>query len=110
MISRAAFITIMDSIKTQMDRDYKIGGLITDIGDTQIMGANNRFVYTTFLIDDLIKALSADTDDAFAMISYWIYEVEFGEKADDYFITMPNKEKRYLHSAGHLWDYLLETK
>jgi len=108
MISRNAFIAIMDGIKKQYDRDVEVGGLITKLGDPEIN--NNRFVYTTVLIDDLIKALSADTDDAFAIISYWIYEVEFGEKADEYFITMNNKEKRYLHSAGHLWDYLLETK
>lgn len=109
MISREAFVDTLNAIERQYARDYKIGGLITDIGDVEIMGSNNRFVFTTQLIDDVLKSLAKDTEDANGDISYYVYETEFGKKADEFHLTMRNGRKVKFTDAGILWDWLLEN-
>jgi len=109
MISREAFIDAMSAIERQYKRDEEVGKLITSIGDTQIMGGNNRFVYTTQLIEDLLNVLAKDTEDTQGDINYYVYETDFGAKADEFHLTLRNGRKVKFTDAGVLWDWLLEN-
>lgn len=107
MISRESFVDMLDAIEKQYKRDYEIGGTITNIGDPE---CNNRFVFTTQLIDDALKALAKDTNDTFGHISYYVYETEFGAKADEMYMTLKSGRKVKFTDAGALWDWLLEEQ
>ena len=97
----------MESIQKQYATDYKIGGLITDIGDVEIMGSNNRFVFTRQLIDDTLKALAHEFDDRAGWISYFVYETEFGAKSDELHIIKADKTTVKFRTAGDVYDWLI---
>ena len=96
---------LMKSIERQYEIDYTNGGLITRLGDNEIN--NHRFVYTTKLIDEALTALGVEFDDKAGWINYFVYETDFGKKADEFFITKSDKTTVKFYTAGHLYDWLV---
>ena len=104
-MKKQAFVKLMESIEKQYATDYKTGGLITQLGDNEIN--NHRFVYTTQLIDDALNALAIEFDDKAGWINYFVYETEFGKKADELHIIRADKTTVKFHKAGDVYDWLI---
>lgn len=104
-MKKQTFVMILESIQKQYAIDYETGGLITRLGDNEIN--NHRFVFTTQLIDDTLKALAHEFDDRAGWINYFVYETEFGAKADELHIIKADKSTVKFHTAGDVYDWLI---
>lgn len=104
-MKKQSFVMLMKSIERQYESDYRMGGLITRMGDNEIN--NHRFVYTTKLIDEALSALTAEFNDKNGWINYFVYETDFGKKADELHIVKADKSTVKFYTAGHLYDWLV---
>ena len=60
-------------------------------------------LYFPALIDNVIELLAVLTDDKNGDIEYWIYELDFGAKADDLKYTDNNGKSIKLYTIEDLW-------
>jgi hypothetical protein len=75
----------MNSIKRQLESDKEISHKIME------MFHNSYFVKDTVLIDDAITFLKTEFNDTEDWISYFIFELEFGELATPESVLVDNK-------------------
>lgn len=95
MIDKDTFQSAIFALKENMEFEDKLN---------KLLDAN----YFTELADTVINLLNKSMclDDTFDTISWWVYELDFGEKGDDC-ITVDGKCIS-LKSSSELYDYLIE--
>lgn len=61
-----------------------------------------RFIFPTG-IDNIIELLAILTNDKYEWIDYWIYELDFGRRADDLVCKDDERNIIPLHTVEELW-------
>lgn len=100
-----AFVVAMKALQDQMQLDRQNGRLITRLGDPEMN--NHTFVFTTPMIEQIMTALQIEFDDKAGWISYFVYETDFGRKADEFYITKADKSTVKFYDAGALYKWLV---
>ena len=114
MISKKAFVSIMEAIETQAKLDDKHGDILTQLADPKFQ--YHKVVFTTPLIDSVVKALAEDFKLAKDKwigdeISYFIWELGFGKSKNAIdCITRDNGSKLSLTTPEQLYDWLMEVR
>ncbi len=111
MISRDVFIQLLEEVKRQDELDFQFS---QDLGKHMMQDTYNPS-YVTELCHQVLSALKKEMRDDYDNISYFVYETQWGEKADEYFITITgNKNPHYkkgekvkFYTAGDVYDYLV---
>lgn len=104
-MNKSAFVIALKGIQDQMAQDRQNGRLITTLGDPE--QNNHSFVFTTPLVATMLTALKVAFDDKADWISYFVYETDFGRKADDFHIIKSDKTKVKFYDAGALYEWLV---
>lgn len=106
MISRQSFKMLMHTLKQQIEFDDKVGRTISSVGDPEFN--EHGFIITSPAVAGIIAALNAEFGDKYNNISYFIYDTDWGKKADDYNITLADGRVIKFYDAGYVYDYLVE--
>ena len=95
MIDKDTFQSAIFALKENMEFENKLNNLLD---------AN----YFTKLSDTVINLLnkSMNLDDTFDTISWWVYELDFGENGED--CVCVDGKYISLKSPSYLYDYLVE--
>lgn len=97
----------------------KILAAISDMNELQdgLLDCINKYnkkqneygdLYIPSLEDQVVELLKVMFNDKDDWISYWIYELEFGRKADKYTVADENGNNIPLKTIEDLWNLLLE--
>ena len=103
MISKELFVKSIDDIEKQVNRDREI----SDSLDTVLRdGYNNSVIFSTILINSYIKLLKELTNDEDDNIEYFMWELDFGKKANEYVITEQDGNIVKLLTPELLYDFI----
>lgn len=107
MISKEKFVEIINRLKGYTELQNKINDLFRDNIDNKEMDFVNagsicigHESVVVYLLENMF-----DTD----MISYWIYELEYGEKYKEGCVLDENMNEIDLSTAEKMYDYLVKS-
>jgi hypothetical protein len=101
-MKKQAFIVMMSAIQDQMAKDSETTATINKLGSSDYKPG---ITFTTPLVERLIDALIIEFNDTHSCIKYFIYDLQFGKKAD-YMEVIINSKSYKIFSPGHLYDLL----
>lgn len=107
MISKEKFVEIINRLKSYNELQNKINDLFEDnIENTEMdfMNAGSICIGHESVVVYLLENMF-DTD----MISYWIYELDYGEKYEEGCVLDENMNEIDLSTAEKLYDYLVQA-
>lgn len=107
MISKKEFVEIIERLKNYNDLQDKIDDLFKsniDNKEMDFMNAGSICVGHESVVVYLLENMF-DTD----MISYWIYELEYGEKYTEGCVLDENMNNIDLSTAEKLYNYLVQA-
>lgn len=107
MISKEKFVEIINRLKSYDELQDKINDLFKDNIDNKeedFMNAGSICIGHESVVVYLLERMF-DTD----MISYFIYELEYGEKYEKGCILNANMSEIDLSTAEKLYDYLIKS-
>lgn len=103
-ITKEQFISCMEAIKNQHDKDVENSGHLERV---YAAFKANLMYDNSILVKTLIGLLEALTKDNEKTIDYFICELEWGKKGGDYAIKDTVRGKVWnLHTIGDLYEYL----
>ncbi len=113
MIKKETFVAILKTLEEYDKKETELNKAMNNISLTT--GAFYPLsCYKSIIIDLLNQIFYGKIDfkkENISDIDYFIYDCEYGKKADIYFITKSNGEEIHLTDAEVLYDYLIkETK
>ena len=108
-MSRDEFIECMNFVKKMEDLETKFDEVVREISYDGYCSIFSQYqveylkLLERFFLDDY-----GDSD-----IEYFVYECEWGARADNYYITIRDKDtgdetQVHFYDAGNLYDYLIE--
>lgn len=106
MITREEFIDIIDKLKEVNDFVDKVNSKARKLDDAIIsdfFNASSLSISHENLVVRLLENIFNDKD----IISWWIYEVNYGRNIDMAWVE-ENGVKTYLYTAEDLYDYLIK--
>ena len=107
MISKKEFVEIIERLKNYNDLQDKIDDLFKsniDNKEMDFVNAGSICVGHESVVIYLLENMF-DTD----MISYWIYELDYGEKYTEGCVLDENMNNIDLSTAEKLYDYLVQA-
>lgn len=114
MISKKAFVSIMEAIETQAKLDDKHGDILTQLADPEFQ--YHKVVFTTPLIDSLLKALVEELELPEEKyigneISYFVFELGFGHNdLAKNGVTRKDGSPVRLTTPAELYDWIMEQR
>lgn len=106
MISKQEFIDIIDKLKEVNDFVDEVNSKARKLNDAIIsdfFNASSLSISHENLVVRLLENMFNDQD----MISWWIYEVNYGRNTDMAWVE-ENGVKTYLYTAEDLYNYLIK--
>jgi len=106
MITREEFINIIDKLKEVNDFVDEVNGKARKLDDAIIsdfFNASSLSISHENIVVTLLENMFNDYD----MISWWIYEVNFGRNTDMAWVE-EDGVKTYLYTAEDLYNYLIK--
>lgn len=106
MITREEFIEIIDKLRKVNDFVDETNKRARELHDAIISDFYNTMSLSIShenIVVELLENMFNDT----GIISWWLYELDYGRKHEDYCITENNKPID-LSDAGKLYDYLIK--
>lgn len=106
MISKQEFIDIIDKLKEVNDFVDEVNSKTRKLNDAIIsdfFNASSLSISHENLVVRLLENMFNDQD----MISWWIYEVNYGRNTDMAWVE-ENGVKTYLYTAEDLYNYLIK--
>lgn len=106
MISKQEFIDIIDKLKEVNDFVDEVNSKARKLDDAIIsdfFNASSLSISHENIVVRLLKNMFNDYD----MISWWIYEVNYGRNTDMAWVE-ENGVKTYLYTAEDLYNYLIK--
>lgn len=108
MISRYAFVQLLNLAEKQNEFDERIGKAIDTFSYNDQDGLNNNsFVFTTPLVDSMLKVLEKDVNDQDDIISYYAYELNWGKKHKEYRVTYHDGRIFEFPNPEAVYDYIV---
>ena len=107
MISKKEFVEIIERLKNYNDLQDKIDDLFKsniDNKEMDFMNAGSICIGHESVVVELLENMF-DTD----MISYWIYELDYGKKYKAGCVLDENMNEIDLSTAEKLYDYLIKS-
>lgn len=107
MISKKEFVEIIERLKNYNDLQDKIDDLFKsniDNKEMDFMNAGSICIGHESVVVELLENMF-DTD----MISYWIYELDYGEKYTEGCVLDENMNNIDLSTSEKLYDYLIKS-
>jgi len=109
MISKEQFVTIINKMKTTYDFVNEINDKTRQLRETlddsfiDFFDGHSLFVAHTDLVVKLLENMFNDND----MISYWIYELNYGRDYKDGYISDCDGNNIDISTVEKLYDYLV---
>lgn len=107
MISKEKFVEIINRLRNYNDLQNKIDGLFKeniDNKENDFINAGSICIGHESVVVYLLENMF-DTD----MISYWIYELDYGERYTEGCVLDENMNNIDLSTAEKLYDYLVQA-
>lgn len=107
MISKKEFVEIIERLKNYNDLQDKIDDLFKsniDNKEMDFMNAGSICIGHESVVVELLENMF-DTD----MISYWIYELDYGERYEEGCVLDENMNEIDLSTAEKMYDYLVKS-
>lgn len=106
MITKKLFLSCIDTIKRYQNKEDKLydgtDGMVNLLEIDEIQSLIHK------LISLLGYCTKSDYSDVYGNdIDYFIYETEWGKKADEYFTTLESGEQVHFNTAEDVWNYLV---
>jgi hypothetical protein len=102
-MKKAAFVIAIRAIEEQIAKDSEKSALLNKLGEVDFKPG---VIVTTPLIENILTALKVEFSDQDDWIRYYIYDLQFGKKADYMQINVNGKPYK-LYGASHLYDLLV---
>lgn len=100
MVDRNVFKRMLSSIQSELDMYDEIASVYHRYGVEHFLGA-------TDVVDDIINILQIIFEDAEdEMISYWVFELDFGRKWTENSVTDSYGHPIKLQTSDDLYNYL----
>ena len=106
MISKKEFVEIIERLKNYNDLQDKIDDLFKsniDNKEMDFMNAGSICIGHESVVVELLENMF-DTD----MISYWIYELDYGERYEEGCVLDENMNNIDISTEEKLYDYLVQ--
>jgi len=104
MIKKDLFVKCLNNYKAYNDWEHELYKLGINFWEREeIQNLLNSYIE---LLEYCCKDIPNDKYDS-SNISYFIYDVEFGKNADEYFITLDTGDEIKFNTVDDLWDYLV---
>lgn len=110
MISKGQFVTIINKMKLVDDFVNEVNDKTRQLRETlddsfiDFFDGNSLFVAHTDLVVKLLENMFNDND----MISYWIYELNYGRDYKDGYISDCDGNNIDISTVEKLYDYLIQ--
>lgn len=101
-MTRDSFVRLMDAIKRQTVRDTVTTDCLTEICDNELGSP----AFTTPLVQQTLDILANELHDSEGIISYFVYEVEWGRWAAGHALARPDGSTYMLTDARAVYDWL----
>ena len=99
-ISKESFCKVMNFIKSK-----DIDSELFNKSLSQLDKNSNVFLFIYADYESVLVNLLEEIYDT-DMISYFIYETNWGEKADKYYVTDENGVEYHIHTVEELYEYI----
>lgn len=104
MLKRKRFCEIIARLKEVNDFVNEVNKKTRNLSERlDFFNASSLFISSEDLVVELLQELLNDEGE---MISYWIYELDYGKKYKDGCVIDENGLNINIRSAGKLYDYL----
>lgn len=96
------FTKFLEIIKKHDEKESRLSKSLEDLVDGWPI-----IIFGSDIVASLIRLLEKCMGDKFETITYWIYEIEWGKKAKEFYIEHPDGTQYHLYTIKDLYNYLI---